>query len=356
MNLLNSPALHDLEEIRLHGAGLWPLLEGKRIFISGGTGFFGRWLLEAFHYLAGIHGLGLSVTVLSRDPERFFQKAPHFRNHARIHFIAGDVGDFVFPEGPFDYVIHAATEASTSLQAHQPRVIVDTIVAGTRHMLDFAAQAETAKFLFVSSGAVYGRQPPELSHFPEDYTGAPNPCDPRSAYGEGKRMAELLCGIASKQHGLECLIARCFAFVGPYLPLDTQFAVGNFIGNALHGKPVIITGDGTAYRSYLYPTDLVVWLLTILLRGEPMRPYHVGSDVPVSIAELARLVAGLPQPAIPVQILGTPKTGALPERYVPQTRLAQTTMGLECTVDIKEALRRMWKFYVSAMPERSSCL
>ncbi len=339
------PSTQDLDEIFLKGQTLWEKLAGKRFFISGGTGFFGRWLLETFDYLHRCRGIETSLTVLSRSPERFCQKAPHFLNHPRIDFLSGDITGFPFPEGHFDYIIHAATE--TDQNAHQPLAILDPIVAGTRRMLDFALQSGASRFLLTSSGAVYGRQPPELPLLPETHPGAPDPCSTRSAYGEGKRIAEQLCAIYHQQHGIECTIARCFAFVGPYLPLESQFAVGNFIGNALRGEPVIIKGDGTPYRSYLYATDLIVWLLTILLNGQPMQPYHVGSNHPISIADLAHLVARLPQPPIRVEIQGTPRPGTLPERYVPDTQFTQNRLELQISVPIKEALQRTWAFHTA---------
>jgi nucleoside-diphosphate-sugar epimerase len=337
--------LRDLEEICANGvSALSPAFEKSRIFISGGTGFFGRCLLETFDYLIRERGLHVELVVLSRNPEAFFSKAPHFRDHPHIRFIAGDISTFEYPEGQFDFVIHAATDVSDKINAEQPLQIVDSSIAGTRHMLDFAVHARTRRFLFTSSGAVYGRHPSDLSHIPEDFPGGPDPCNPGSVYGESKRMAEQLCALYSKQYPVECLIGRFYAQVGPYLPLDTQFAVGNFLLNALRGEPILIRGDGTPYRTYLYVTDLVVWLLTILVKGRPMHAYNVGSNKPVSIIELARMVAKLTPSPLPIQILGTPKPNILPSRYVPSNRRATEELGLRETVSLEEGLKRHWQF------------
>src|SRR3989338_4961828 len=103
-----------------------------------------------------------------------------------------------------------------------------------------------------------------MSRLPEEYFGAPYPADVKSAWGESKRAAEFICGYYADRYGLEIKIARCFSFVGPYLPLDIHYAVGNFIRDALKGGPLRIKGDGTPVRAYLYAADLAVWLWTIL--------------------------------------------------------------------------------------------
>src|SRR5205085_5180473 len=114
--------------------------------------------------------------------------------------------------------------------------------------------------------------------------------NPNAAYAEGKRMAELYCSIYHAQHHLPIKIARCFAFVGPYLPLNKHFAIGNFIQDGLSQKDIVLKGDGTPCRSYLYAADLTVWLWTILLQGQNNLPYNVGSDEDLNLAALANMI------------------------------------------------------------------
>src|SRR5262249_40048423 len=137
--------------------------------------------------------------------------------HPAVRLHAGDVCGFRFPDGPFSHVIHAATEASAALNDQQPLALLDTMIEGTRAVLELARRKGARKLLLTSSGAVYGRQPPEVPLLTEEYTGAPDLFNHRSAYGEGKRLAEHLCTLYARSHGLEPRIARCFAFVGPYL-------------------------------------------------------------------------------------------------------------------------------------------
>jgi dTDP-glucose 4,6-dehydratase len=312
-------------------------LRGQRLFITGGTGFFGMWLLESFCHANERLNLGAQATVLTRDPDAFRRKAPDLTQRSDLKFIAGDIRSFEFPVGDFPHVIHAGTTSSAPVE---PLEMFSTIVDGTRRVLEFAASHGTRKLLFVSSGAVYGRQPPDLTHIPEDYTGAPDPLDPASAYGEGKRSAELLCVLAGKKHGFETKIARGFAFVGPHLPLDAHFAIGNFIRDALAGGPIRVAGDGTPYRSYLYASDLTFWLWTILLRGSNGNAYNVGSEAGLPISQIAQAVCDTITPPPLIQIAHAPHPAMPPSRYVPSTHKARTELGLRETFDLHESIRR----------------
>lgn len=338
----------DLEHVLVHTRPLWEQLRGGRVFVTGATGFFGVWLLETFAYANNELGLGAQLVGLSRNPEAFYEKVPHLADESSITLHQGDVRDFSFPEGIFTHVIHAGTTSSAPVP---PLEMLDTIIQGTRHTLDFAVAAGTKRFLFVSSGAVYGKQPSEITHLPESYQGAPDPMDPNSAYGEGKRVGELLCSMAHKEHGLETTIARCFAFVGPHLPLDAHFAIGNFIRDAVKGGAITVK-DGTPYRSYLYAADLAIWLWTILFKGEACHPYNVGSDKEITIADLAHTVAsalcGAVQVDSPPYPL-TPSTALLPNstlhfnpttnRYVPDV-VRSRELGLIPHYGVTQAIQR----------------
>lgn len=340
----------DLHHVLSHTAGLWAELRGGRLFITGGTGFFGKWLLESFLAANAAHDLNARVTVLTRSASAFVSQAPHLAAHPAVQLYEGDVRTFNFPDGPYTHVIHAATTSATNVNEADPEAMLDIIIRGTRRTLDFARHAGVRQFLLTSSGAVYGRQPPDLSHVPEDYPGAPDPLDPRSAYGEGKRVAEHLCAVAHAHHGLGATVARCFAFVGPHLPLDTHFAVGNFLRDGLGGGPIRVTGDGTPYRSYLYAADLAVWLWAVLLRGRPGRAYNVGSDADLTIATLARAVAAYFH--TDVEIARPPSPDRPAERYVPDTRRAARELGLRAWTDLGTALDRTARWH-RGLPRRA---
>jgi dTDP-glucose 4,6-dehydratase len=328
----------DMDHILRHTSPLWEEVRDQNVFITGGTGFFGCWLLESFTFASERLKLGARAVVLSRDPGAFAVKAPHLAGHPAVSIVPGDVRTFEFPEGEFPFVIHAATTSSAQLNQEEPLLMFDTIVNGTRRTLEFARTHGTRKFLLTSSGAVYGKQPAEMTHIPEDYPCAPDPIDPNSAYGEGKRAAEMLCRLYALHYGLEAKIARCFAFVGPYLPLDAHYAIGNFIRDACRGGPVCVKSDGTPYRSYLYAADLAIWLWTILFKGKPCRPYNVGSDRSINIADLAGLVCRLSQPVTEFTIARQADPACPPQRYVPSIARARQELRLESWISLEEAI------------------
>lgn len=352
---VSNPLAADLDHILQASEGLWEPLRGKNIFVTGGTGFFGRWLLESFAHVNVRLNLGARMVVLSRRPDLFASRAPHLHQDPAIMFAQGDVRAFsalqvrtqLGPNAPlhYEFVIHAATEASAKLNAENPLLMIDTIVEGTRATLDFAVETGAKRFLLTSSGAVYGRQPSDVTHLPENYAGGPDPLQTHSAYGEAKRMAELLCATYHQKQGLEPLIARCFAFVGPFLPLHVHFAIGNFIRDAISGAVIRVTGDGSPYRSYLYAADLSLWLWTILFQGKASRAYNVGSEDARTILEIAEMVAAVCG-GREIYVEDKPDPARLPARYVPSCQRAAEELELRPLIGLAEGIKRT----VAAIP------
>jgi dTDP-glucose 4,6-dehydratase len=338
---LRLPPVDDLEHaFRQLPEELWGGLAGRRIFITGGTGFVGKWLLATLAEANRRLDLGVRATVLSRDPEAFRAAAPLLAQTEGVDWLRGDVRDFAFPAGEYDTVIHAATDVVAKAA---PEEIFDTCIAGTRRVLDFAARAQD--FLLVSSGAVYGRQPADLPRIPESYPGAPDPLLPGSAYGEGKRASEWLAAAAGARTNLRVRTARCFAFVGPYLPLDKHFAIGNFIGAALAGREIVIQGDGTPVRSYLHAADMAAWLWAVLLKGRAGAAYNVGAEAAISIADLAHRVCTVLNVPDQVRVMGTQDASRPLDRYVPDNGLARAELGLSAPMGLDEAIVRTARWH-----------
>lgn len=319
------------------GPDCWEQLRGKRLFLTGGTGFVGKWLLATLLRAERRLELGCHVTVLSRNPDAFRAEAPFLAQAPGVSLLAGDVRSFEVPAGTFDVVIHAATDV---VAAAAPLDVFDSCVTGTRRVLDLSVQAGASQVLLVSSGALYGRQPDDVAGVSESYQGAPDIQDVRSAYGEGKRVTEWLGAAYAQLHGLDVRVARCFAFVGPYLPLDKHFALGNFLRDAMAGQPIVIRGDGTAQRTYLYAADMAAWLWALTLRGERNGTYNVGGDEAVSVAQLARRVSAALGSSAEVVVQQQRTAGMAPDRYVPDVRKAVTGLRLPPAVPLDEAITR----------------
>ncbi len=332
---------HDLDFVLQETTGMWEEMRHRHIFITGGTGFFGCWLLESFLQANRELDLNARATVLSRNPEEFRRRMPHVANDPAMTFLAGDIATFSYPDGVFEYLIHAATDVAVVRGSHGPLDRLMSIQQGTAHTLRFAATHGTEKLLFTSSGAVYGSQPASLTHVGETYAGAPDTAQPSSVYGEGKRASELMCALYASSFAMQVKIARCFAFAGPGLALGANFAIGNFISDVMHGRPVSVSGDGTTLRSYLYAADLAVWLWTLLFRAPSGETFNVGSEEAISIRDLAHRVTATLDPSIDVVVQERAPEGMAPSRYVPSTEKARRLLHLRQTVHLEEAIRRM---------------
>ena len=339
-NLDNNPLKADLDHILTHTLDLWEELRDQRIFITGGTGFFGCWLLESFAWANDNLNLNASALVLSRSPEAFEKKAPHLYLHRAIQFFRGDIKDFVFPEGPFSHLIHSAVYQQPADKKQSNLSLVNEMLTGTRWVLDFCVRARVRKALLISTGAVYGPPPSNLEKIHESFLESIDPSEPSSAYHHVRRMMELLGVLYAVEHGFEAKIARCFSFLGPYLPLNGRFASGDFIGDALSGNPVAVKGDGKPIRSYLYAADLAIWLWTILFKGKSLRPYNVGSEIPIAILELPEKIVGESDPPLNVHVSGKSLAGMAPDRYLPDTTRAKTELGLSQLIDLESAIRK----------------
>jgi len=320
-------------------------LRNTTIFITGATGFFGKWLLESFLYLNGVLKLNTHIFALSRDPEKFLETFPFYKNEKCITWLKGDIKSFEFPEANFDYIIHAATDSDAKLNSENPLAMLDTINEGTRRILEFAKDQPGLKaLLFTSSGAVYGKQPENVFRISEKDNFYLDLNNPGSAYAEGKRLAELYCSIYAKHFLVPVVIARCFAFVGPHLPLNKHYAIGNFIRDGLNGHNITISGDGTPQRSYMYAADLVIWLVTLLIRGNIGEAYNVGSDIPISISELAYKIAEL-FPGVSVNILNQTRATDRNQNYVPDVLKFKTKFEFNQNIELDIAIKRTLEFY-----------
>lgn len=311
---------------------------GIHILLTGGTGFFGRALLR--HFLASDMTSDTTLCVLSRDPQRFKEEHPQLASSKQINFIQGNIQDSAsLPQDhSFSHILHAATDSTLGLQL-SPLQRFNQIVQGTSNILDLAVTTGAERFLLTSSGGIYGQQPSDLEAIPEDWQGSPPINQASTAYSQAKRAAEHLCTLYREMHGLHTIIARCFAFIGPDLPLNAHFAIGNFIRDAITSEQITVIGDGSPLRTYLDQSDLANWLWTLLLEGFAGETYNVGSDRIISIAELAHLVRDLVAPNKPVQILGKANQTSSLNRYVPDIRKIHAMHSLSPKISLEQSIK-----------------
>jgi dTDP-glucose 4,6-dehydratase len=323
----------DLDCIREQDLSLWEGLRGKRIFATGCTGFVGSWFVHSFNDINTKLNLGASLTLLSRNKAGVAEKFPGIK----LDVIEGNILDFNFPDGRFDLVIHGATEVAAYQSGKNPVDLLDVSYAGTKRVIDFAKASGVQKTLFLSSGAVYGKTPATLELIGEDHSSAPATDDVNGFYGEGKRLAEMLLFSS-----LDTVSARIFASCGPFLPMDSEFAFSHFLKAALKNEDIIIKGNGKTVRSYLYGSDLTIWLWTILLRGLKGRAYNVGSERAVSIKELAETIIRCTDTKSKMQVLGV---GDKFERYIPSNARAKQELGLKELIPLEGAIKKSFDFH-----------
>jgi UDP-glucuronate decarboxylase len=314
---------------------------GRTVFVTGGTGFFGIWLLSALVRMRSALGGDLTIIVLSRDPESFLRSYPNSGFGEQIEFIRGDVKNFILDKGRVTDLVHMATTNASETYAGEDQLKkLDLLYRGTCHVLEQCGES-LERALFTSSGVVYGRATSDL--ISEDDATGPATTELGSALAIGKLAAEYALTYYSEKYRYKYAIARCFAFAGQYLPLDIHYAFGNFIKNVMDGKDVVIKGDGRDMRSYLYIGDAIAWILRLLMQPDN-QVYNVGSSKSVSMETLAKKIVGAADKNIGVSILGgTGDTGNFRRAsYSPTTqKINKNYPGLKEWTDLDEIIKKM---------------
>ena len=299
-------------------------LAGKKILITGATGFVGKNICEVLVSLNHSQNLGIQITGLARK----------FVSMDGIEFFAHDVMNPLKLNSEFDFIIHAATPVTTVEESDQETL--DIIVNGTKNLLEFSKKCNATRFLLVSSGAIYGAIPEDIELVSETYV-ATHPLT--NAYAEGKMLSESICRDFMAKNPIRLNIARCFAFSGRHLPLEAHFAIGNFVRDALNGVSIKVKGDGSAIRSYMDSEDMVYWLLSILLHDKN-DVFNVGSDQAISIRELAYKVASNVS-NLGVSIEGKLNVESKKNVYVPSISKSREILGLELKTTIDSSIKKM---------------
>jgi len=341
MNDLQASVRADCRQSAAPSVGNLEALRGETILVTGGTGFVGTWLAEMVAFLNDEHGFGIELLLLSMRANSWSAKAPHLALRGDIELIERDVRSVVDIPPRVRWIIHAASSPDSRQHASDPLSTIDVIANGTRAVLNAASRLpQLSKFLNISSGLVYGAQPWNLDAIPESSHGDVDPAALSSAYAEAKRFGETMCAVFRNQHQLNIVNARPFAFIGPYQLLDRPWAINNFVRDALLGGPIRILGSPDTVRSYMYPSDMALWMLSLLVRGKVGASYNVGSPHAIALGDLAaKIAAYFPLPPR-IQARENGDSRAHLSKFVPDVSLAQNTLGLDLQFDLDSAIRR----------------
>ena len=230
----------DLSLIVTNLSGVIEKLEKKNIYLTGGTGLFGIWLLDLFDFLI-VNGYRLGkVHVLSRSPSLFLKNREHLRSNKSFIWHEGAMENFEMEDRDIHFAIHgAATSASETFNSHNELTKFRSNVLGVENFIDSVVKNRIPRVLFLSSGSTYGAlNTNDFQGLKEDSPLAPLTSDTGNSLGHAKRIGELIFFLRQDQSGYNFSIARCFTFVGPFIPLTLHYAIGNFILNSLRNEKI----------------------------------------------------------------------------------------------------------------------
>ena len=265
-------------------------LKEKSVIITGATGLIGSFLVEALMYSNEMFSNNINVYAVGRSKERLMNRFNSFACNKYFHPIEQDINKPLTFDFSANYIIHAASNAHPFAFSTDPVGTILSNIVGTYQLLEYAYKVNTERFLFISSGEVYGEnQEDKLS---EEFSGYVNPISPRSCYPTSKRAAENLCVSFAKQYGLYTTIARLCHTYGPNVtPTDNRASV-QFINQALKGETIVLKSQGIQKRSYCYIADSASGILSVLLKGHNSTAYNVANTSSiVTVAELAKEIA-----------------------------------------------------------------
>ena len=267
----------------------WERLSGTNILVTGATGLIGGCLVEA---LMMNPKRDYQVYASGRNEERARLRFKAFADDPSFHFVKYDVMQPLVCDVNFDYIIHAASNASPNFFAQKPVEVIKSNIDGVSHLMDYGLRHGMKRFLYVSSGEVYGEGDGRV--FTEDYSGYVNCATPRACYPSSKRAAETLCVSYAAEYGADVVIARPCHTYGPHFTEQDNRVYAQFIRNVLRGEDIVMKSTGEQFRSWCYVVDCVSALLYILLKGECGEAYNIADSASnISIRELAETIASL---------------------------------------------------------------
>jgi len=330
----------------------WEKFRGKTVLVSGATGFLPAYMVQTLLYLNDTMYNGkdkIRVLALARNPEKVKKRFSEYLKRQDIYFLLQDVCEPIDVSEKVDIIIHAASQASPKYYGKDPVGTLLANVVGTKNLLELAVKSKAEKFLFFSSGEVYGEVSSEQIPIKETNFGYFNPAEVRSCYGESKRMGENMCVSWTHQFGINAVIVRPFHTYGPGMSLDDGRVFADFVADIVNNRNIVLKSDGNAIRAFCYLSDAVIGFFTVLLKGEKANAYNVGNEkCEISIYELAKSLVGLyPEKRLIVKRSIQAQNGYIVskvQRPVPDTTKLRV-LGWEPVIDIEKGFRRTIESY-----------
>ena len=265
----------------------WGELNNCNILVTGGTGLIGSCLVDA---LMSYPQKNYNIYVIGRNQKRAQKLFSKYETDKYFHFICHSIEYPLDCKIDFHYIIHAASEASPSSFASNPVELIKTNIAGLSNLLDYGIVHNLKRFLYISSGEVYGEGDGE--DFNENSYGYVDILKARSCYPSVKRLAETLCASYSQEYGLDFVVARPCHIYGPNFTENDSRVYAQFIRNVLRGEDIVLKSSGEQLRSWCYVVDCVSALLYILLNGDNCQAYNIADpSSTVTIKELAEIIS-----------------------------------------------------------------
>lgn len=344
---MNSFVVEDAQTIA--NASLdWSKLKNKTVFISGANGYVPQFFVHGLLMRNELYGDGIKVVAMCRNAERASKRFAEYEERNDFQLLIGDVKEPIVYEGKIDYIIHAASPANQR-DRHKDLVgLFDANVTGSKNMLELAKKND-AVFLFVSSVDVYGKNVGN-KRLTEDYSGPLDSLNPRNVYACAKRAAETLC-LCYASKGVPCKIARASQILGSGIELDDGRLHIDFISQILQSNKIVLKGDGTPLRTFLYVTDAITGMLTVMLEGVSCEAYNVlTEDCEASVLELAKTMAELAgERNVSIEYNMETRTTDPAVTNVVSVVCGESkklcSLGWKAQVSLKDACARMMKYY-----------
>lgn len=340
----------DIEEITSEALN-WSYFAGKHILVTGANGMLPAYIVYTLLGLneTVLNGRPCKVTANVRNYEKAKSKFERFLNRDDFQLLLKDVTELTEFCGNVDIVIHAASQASPKYYGTDPVGTLKANTIGTMNMLELARKNGCEKFLFFSSGEVYGVLDGSIPVVDEKYTGNVDITNVRSCYAESKRMGETMCVCYSQQYGLHVNMIRLAHTYGPGCSLDDGRVFADFVKNIVNGENIIVNSDGSAKRCFMYVTDMIKALFYVLLKGKDREAYNISSAKETSVRELAELLCGLyPEKQLHAEFKKTKDDNLYMKSKSVVGKLDNAklcSLGWKETVPVKDGFARMIQSY-----------